>query len=84
MLTLSGDLESLKIATDAHRAIIVINKCDSARAELEPLLEDTRRQIDTFFKGESPPIVQISCRDAANARGDSTLRLSESPTAVSL
>jgi tRNA modification GTPase len=59
------DLESLSIAEEAERAIIVVNKCDFTRsAALGSLLEDTRIQICNRFPGRCPPIVFISCRDA--------------------
>jgi tRNA modification GTPase len=63
MLIVPGDLESLKIAVDADQAIMVINKCDSAR-EIGTLLECTKAQLNNLFPGKSPPIVSISCRDA--------------------
>lgn len=85
-LTLPGDLESLKIAADAPKAIIVINKCDHDCAGLEPLLEDTRGQLDTHFNGTPPLVVRISCRDADKSITQplSKRRPLEIPIAVSL
>jgi len=85
-MNFSGDLESLKIAATAQKAIIVINKCDDARAELESLLEDTRRQLDTLFNGDLPYIIQMSCQDAENPKSQPRSKLppNENRTAVSL
>jgi tRNA modification GTPase len=59
------DLESLSIAAQAERAIIVVNKCDSTRSvNLSKLLDDTRIHIGELFQGKCPPIVCISCQDS--------------------
>jgi tRNA modification GTPase len=63
MLIVPDDLESLKIAADADQAIMVINKCDSAR-EIGNLLQCTKARLNNLFPGKSPPIISISCRDA--------------------
>jgi len=69
MLIVLGDLESLKLAAEAERAVVVINKCDSAH-DLGDLIARTKARLDNLFPVISPPVVSISCRDAEKNGGD--------------
>ncbi|KAE9374269.1 P-loop containing nucleoside triphosphate hydrolase protein [Stipitochalara longipes BDJ] len=62
------DLESLKLAAEAERAIVVINKCDSTR-DLGDLLDRTQHKLNDLFTSKPPPIVSISCRDVESSGG---------------